>query len=184
MYRVRVGDWDTQVPDVGENEYAVETVYFHEQYNVGLYLNNDIAVVRVAPDGTGSGFRFGTRVRPACLPQANVAYAPGIDCTVTGWGSTGIAQGGFARYLQVAESPSSLLLYVHQSSASQRCLFRLRAFPCSRPRCACRRACTGRTSWAAGCTARASSRAAWTRARATGEGRQINTVTSVSQCSF
>ena len=47
VYRIRVGDWDMQVPEVQEQEFRVDTIHFHEQYNVGIPLNNDIAVVRV-----------------------------------------------------------------------------------------------------------------------------------------
>jgi hypothetical protein len=46
----------------------VSAVYFHENYNVGLYLNNDIAVVKLEPKENGSGVMFGDRVIPACLP--------------------------------------------------------------------------------------------------------------------
>ena len=47
VYRIRVGDWDMQVPEAQEQEFRVDTIHFHEQYNVGIPLNNDIAVVRI-----------------------------------------------------------------------------------------------------------------------------------------
>ncbi len=37
----------TDVRDRYEEEYEIQRVYFHENYNVGPYLNNDIAVVRI-----------------------------------------------------------------------------------------------------------------------------------------
>ena len=99
VYRVRVGDWDMEVREAQEQEFRVDAIHFHEEYNVGIPLNNDIAVVRVKPSlRTGRGFRFGARVVPACLPHASVVYGPHLNCTVYGWGSTGAQQPGFARY--------------------------------------------------------------------------------------
>ena len=84
---------------INKQEFRVDAIHFHEEYNVGLPLNNDIAVVRVkASLRTGRGFRFGERVVPACLPHANVVYGPHLNCTVYGWGSTGAQQPGFSRY--------------------------------------------------------------------------------------
>ena len=51
---------------------------------------------------TGRGFRFGSRVVPACLPHASVVYGPHLNCTVYGWGSTASQQPGFARFMQVS----------------------------------------------------------------------------------
>jgi hypothetical protein len=81
---------------------------------VGLYLNNDIAVIRIkavtARGGTtsapsGRGIKFGERVRAACLPPANTAYSPGMECTISGWGSLGQGSGGYSRRLQAAKVP-------------------------------------------------------------------------------
>ena len=103
VYRIRVGDWDMQVPEAQEQEFRLDTIHFHEQYNVGIPLNNDIALVRVkASLRTGRGFRFGSRVVPACLPHASVVYGPHLNCTVYGWGSTASQQPGFARFMQVS----------------------------------------------------------------------------------
>ncbi len=91
---------------MGEAEYRVDAVHFHDDYNVGLYLNNDIALVRIkgsvdAASGRLRGIRFGPRVVPACLPPVNVAYGDHLNCSVAGWGSTGITKPGYTRYLQV-----------------------------------------------------------------------------------
>ena len=91
-----------QVPDLEEQEFMVQSVHFHQDYNVGVYLNNDIAVVRVKAKSDGRGIRFGDRVVPACLPHSNVVYGDHLNCTVYGWGSTGITQPGYTRYLQVS----------------------------------------------------------------------------------
>ena len=51
IYYVRVGDNVMEIPDEGEEEFNIQKVDFHEQFGVGKYLNNDIAVVHV--DRTG-----------------------------------------------------------------------------------------------------------------------------------
>ena len=65
---------------------------------------------------TGRGFRFGSRVVPACLPHASVVYGPHLNCTVYGWGSTASQQPGFARFMQAAKIP---LLNTEQCIAPQ-----------------------------------------------------------------
>ena len=84
----------------------VDTVYYHEQYNIGVYLNHDIAVVKLKPDpNTGRGVVFGERVVPACLPNMNVVYGPHLNCTVTGWGRVPSKNNRFAQHLQSAQVP-------------------------------------------------------------------------------
>ncbi|CAB4062623.1 SVH1 [Lepeophtheirus salmonis] len=68
VYKVRVGDWDMEVPDVQEQEFSIEDVHFHEEYNMNKYLNNDIALIRIKPNRDESGIKFGSRVVPICLP--------------------------------------------------------------------------------------------------------------------
>ena len=85
---------------MGEQEFIVASVHFHEEYNVGLYLNHDIALIRVSADpATGRGIAFDPdRVAPACLPPSNTVYDPdALNCTVHGWGSTGVGKPGFTR---------------------------------------------------------------------------------------
>ena len=69
-----------------EQEFSLQSVHFHPEFNVGLYLNNDLAVLRikaVSPKGGssagGRGIKFGDRVRAACLPPPNTAYNPGQE---------------------------------------------------------------------------------------------------------
>ena len=57
-----------QVPDIEEQEFKVSAVYFHENYNLGIYLNNDVAVVKLEADQNGRGVVFSDRIIPACLP--------------------------------------------------------------------------------------------------------------------
>jgi hypothetical protein len=74
------------IEDVDEQEFSLQSVHFHPEFNVGLYLNNDLAVLRikaVSPKGGsnsgGRGIKFGDRVRAACLPPPNTAYSPGQE---------------------------------------------------------------------------------------------------------
>ena len=79
---------------------SIESVHFHPQYNVGAYLNNDLAVLTVK-----GSVRLTGRVVAACLPSPTTSYSPGRRCTISGWGSTGQASGGYSRRLQAASVP-------------------------------------------------------------------------------
>ena len=46
-YIVRVGDWDQDIPDIGEKEFVIQTVNFHPDFNIGAYLSNDIALLTI-----------------------------------------------------------------------------------------------------------------------------------------
>jgi hypothetical protein len=48
IYYVRVGDNIMEVADPGEQEFNIDKIDFHENFNVGPYLNNDIAVVHIS----------------------------------------------------------------------------------------------------------------------------------------
>ena len=103
-YRARVGDWDQDVPDIDEQEFNVQSVHFHPEFNVGAYLNNDIAVVRLKL-GPGEGVRMSRYIKPACLPSPSAGYLPGTECTISGWGSINQGSGGYSRRLQAASVP-------------------------------------------------------------------------------
>ena len=79
---------------------SIESVHFHPQYNVGAYLNNDLAVIRLKDT-----VRLTSRVAAVCLPRTTSSYSPGRECTISGWGSTGQASGGYSRRLQAATVP-------------------------------------------------------------------------------
>lgn len=55
-----------------------------------MRLNNDIALVKVK----GLGIQLGLHVMPACLPHHGVQYTPGLNCTISGWGSVKAAGAG------------------------------------------------------------------------------------------
>lgn len=108
-YLVRVGDWALDVDDKFEEEFDIDSIYFHENYNIGPYLNNDIAVIKIRydklhlctesvhhsnrhsnrPNQNGSGFTYGDRVAPVCLPPESFIYSSSMNLTITGWGKLG-----------------------------------------------------------------------------------------------
>jgi len=64
-YLIRVGDCNLDVLESEEAEYGIEEIKFHENFNVGPYLNNDIAIVKVRTNDS-SGMAFGQYVSPVC----------------------------------------------------------------------------------------------------------------------
>jgi hypothetical protein len=73
-----------------EQELNIDEIYLHEDFNKGLRLNNDIALVKVK----GLGIHLGSQVMPACLPHHGIQYTPGLNCTISGWGSMKAAGSG------------------------------------------------------------------------------------------
>ena len=74
-----VGDWDQDVEDVDEQELSIASVHFHPEFNIGAYLNNDLAVVRVKTE-----VRLTSRVMAVCLPSPSTSYSPGTQTTISG----------------------------------------------------------------------------------------------------
>lgn len=90
IHSVRVGDFALDVIDKEEEEYEIEKVAFHENYNIGPYLNNDIALVTIRSNGReDNGIIFGKYVSSACLPSASLVYPANLNVTITGWGKIG-----------------------------------------------------------------------------------------------
>ena len=85
----RVGDNLLDVVDKDESEYNIENMILHENFNVGPYLNNDIALVKIKANDSDSGMNFGQYVTPICLPAHNLAYKPNLKVNITGWGKNG-----------------------------------------------------------------------------------------------
>ncbi|XP_063594363.1 phenoloxidase-activating factor 3-like [Penaeus indicus] len=85
---VRTGDYDAAyVEGSFEEEFGIDKVWIHEQYEDTHFQDNDIALVRIERRW-GRGFRFNKRVRPVCLPSSDASYEEISDCSVTGWGRT------------------------------------------------------------------------------------------------
>nr|CAD7443944.1 unnamed protein product [Timema bartmani] len=89
-YFVRVGDYDAEADDGTEQELNIDEIYFHEEFNRGVRLNNDIALIKLK----SQGIRLGADIQPICLPPSNLLYSPGLNCTISGWGSVKSAGSG------------------------------------------------------------------------------------------
>jgi len=85
LYVVRVGDHNLDVLEDEEEEYEITSIEIHTEFNVGPYLNNDIAIVTIGnntrtKEGAeieGKGIQFGDFVGAACLPPETFWYRPG-----------------------------------------------------------------------------------------------------------
>ncbi|XP_072745020.1 uncharacterized protein [Anoplolepis gracilipes] len=82
-YFVRAGDYNTDIDDGTEVEANIEDYYVHEEFRKGHRMNNDIALVLLK----GRGIPLGKHIMPICLPSENIDYSPGLNCTISGFGS-------------------------------------------------------------------------------------------------
>lgn len=64
-------------------EANIEDYYVHEEFRKGHRMNNDIALVLLK----GLGIPLGKDIMPICLPPENIEYSPGLNCTISGFGS-------------------------------------------------------------------------------------------------
>ena len=79
---IRVGDYNTENFENTELDVFIDNTYVHEDFRKEGHMNNDIAVILLK-----SPIRFNDYVQPICLPHKNQLYTPGMNCTITGWGS-------------------------------------------------------------------------------------------------
>jgi len=94
LYVVRVGDHNLDALESEEEEYEITSIEIHSEFNVGPYLNNDIAIVTIGnntrvkegADIEKKGIQFGDYVTAACLPPETFWYRPGRIMAITGWG--------------------------------------------------------------------------------------------------
>ncbi|XP_065110703.1 neurotrypsin [Paramisgurnus dabryanus] len=105
LYKVRVGDFHSLVPEEYEEEYAVEKIILHPRYHANSN-DYDLALVRLSGHRAHGGGTLGECVRlsrfvlPACLPVRRERAPKGIsNCYITGWGDTGRA---YSKTLQQA----------------------------------------------------------------------------------
>ncbi|XP_077267025.1 uncharacterized protein LOC143900014 isoform X4 [Temnothorax americanus] len=82
-YFVRAGDYNTDIDEGTEVEANIEDYYVHEDFRKGHRMNNDIALVLLK----GLGIPLGKDIMPICLPSENTEYSPGLNCTISGFGS-------------------------------------------------------------------------------------------------
>ncbi|XP_049328322.1 neurotrypsin [Astyanax mexicanus] len=105
MYKVRVGDYHTLVPEENEEEYGVDRIIIHPHYSAQSN-DYDLALVHLirhgGPEGRGGDcVRQSRSVLPVCLPGRRERVPKGsANCFITGWGDTGRA---YSKTLQQAE---------------------------------------------------------------------------------
>uniref|UniRef100_H3CDJ7 Peptidase S1 domain-containing protein n=1 Tax=Tetraodon nigroviridis TaxID=99883 RepID=H3CDJ7_TETNG len=85
QYKVRVGDYHSLVPEEYEEEYAIDQILLHPNYN--SHSNDyDLALVRLLPGVLGHI----RQVLPVCLPvKRERVLKQASNCYITGWGDTG-----------------------------------------------------------------------------------------------
>ncbi|XP_061168128.1 plasminogen-like [Saccostrea echinata] len=98
---IRVGDWNNKVPDLYEEEFELEEIYSHEEFDKGTW-NNDIALLKVKPK-LGRGITMVSSVQPACLPSEATVYSENLDCYISGWGK--MENGISSNLLKYAQIP-------------------------------------------------------------------------------
>ncbi|KAK7929653.1 hypothetical protein WMY93_006048 [Mugilogobius chulae] len=92
-YKVRVGDYHSLVPEEYEEEYGVDQIVPHPNYQT-TSNDYDIALVRLSPGAMGHApgecVSFNRHVLPACLPHRKErVLKQATNCHITGWGDTG-----------------------------------------------------------------------------------------------
>lgn len=83
-YVVRAGDYNIEEDEGSEVEAFIEDFFVHERFRQDGHMNNDIALVKLK----GAGLRLSKQVQPICLPDKNTVYRAGLNCTISGFGST------------------------------------------------------------------------------------------------
>ena len=75
LFQSRVGDNDIDRVEDEEEEFEIDSIEIHPDFNVGPYLNNDIAIITIgnrtnatSTNREESGINFGDYVGAACLP--------------------------------------------------------------------------------------------------------------------
>ncbi|XP_042872907.1 serine protease 30-like [Penaeus japonicus] len=86
-YRVKVGDYDLERQDEGEQMFEVDTWRIHPNFKKGGQYSNDMAIVKLKTQN-GMGIQMSRFVTPVCLPTSTTPYTPGTRCQVSGWGLT------------------------------------------------------------------------------------------------
>ncbi|XP_042873054.1 neurotrypsin-like isoform X2 [Penaeus japonicus] len=86
-YVVRVGDYKMNAREDAQEDFQIEKLWVHDEFDTTVEFNNDIAVLKVARKN-GRGIRFGRSVQPVCLPEENARYTALSGCSISGWGTT------------------------------------------------------------------------------------------------
>ncbi|KAK4878723.1 hypothetical protein RN001_011229 [Aquatica leii] len=100
-YMVVAGDYNTDEDEGTEQEAYIEEFYIHERFRVGQKMNNDIALIKLK----GAGFTFTKDVQPICLPDTDVRYLTGANCTISGFGSIQSGKSSYSHDMRAAYIP-------------------------------------------------------------------------------
>lgn len=92
-YIVIAGDYHTDDEEGTEQEAYIEEFYIHEQFRKGQKMNNDIALIKLK----GKGFIFTKDIQPICLPESDLKYEKGLNCTISGFGSIESGKSGITQ---------------------------------------------------------------------------------------
>lgn len=79
-----------QIDEGTEVEANIEDYYIHEDFRKGHRMNHDIALVLLK----GRGLPLGKDIMPICLPREGTDYTPGLNCTISGYGSIETGRSG------------------------------------------------------------------------------------------
>ncbi|PRD21621.1 UNVERIFIED_CONTAM: Sp7 [Trichonephila clavipes] len=80
--KARLGEYDTSASSDSRQDFGIETLITHPQYQEPYRQSNDIALLRLNKDAV-----FTEHVWPVCLPIRNTDVT-GMNATVAGWGQT------------------------------------------------------------------------------------------------
>ncbi|XP_063612931.1 serine protease 30-like isoform X1 [Penaeus indicus] len=86
-YRVKVGDFNLEQHDEGEQIFEIDTWRIHHKFSEGGMYNNDLAIVKLKPQNA-NWIQMNRFVSPVCLPTSTTPYTPSMKCQVSGWGLT------------------------------------------------------------------------------------------------
>ncbi|KAK7071589.1 Neurotrypsin [Halocaridina rubra] len=86
-YVIRVGDYKMNIREDDQEDFLIEKLWLHDEFDTTVEFNNDIAILKVARKN-GRGIRFSRSVQPVCLPSEGASYTNLRSCTISGWGTT------------------------------------------------------------------------------------------------
>ncbi|KAL7644494.1 UNVERIFIED_CONTAM: hypothetical protein RMT77_005326 [Armadillidium vulgare] len=86
-YVVRVGEFDLEANEPSQEDFFIEKLFVHDDFDTKVEFNNDFAVIKIAKR-SGRGIRLGSSIQPVCLPSFDDDYFSLTNCKITGWGTT------------------------------------------------------------------------------------------------
>ncbi|XP_052261630.1 uncharacterized PE-PGRS family protein PE_PGRS10-like isoform X2 [Dreissena polymorpha] len=83
--RVVLGEHNREITDPGREQVFKASVFSHPEYNKGVAIPHDIALLKLSAPAI-----LGHHVFPACVPQIGREYntSRGDECWISGWGDT------------------------------------------------------------------------------------------------